>query len=347
VLLSVLGVAPRREAVAIGVGVAAGLVVATAAVGHPVAGPSPVLAVTITAIHVAAMALWIGGLVALLAGLLRPGVRARDLGTALPRFSSLALGSVVALVLTGIVQAVREVGTPSALFASAYGWVLVAKIAVLLVVLGAAGISRVWVQQHLGAPRHRSPRRITAQAFAAHGDAGGAPEHADVDDAADARAAAQAEAAVADVRAFQRSVLLEAGLLAVVLALSAVLTGTAPARAAVAQPFAATLQLEGAAGADGSNVQVSVDPAQVGPNTMHVYLFDAKGTLTQPAEIRVTLAEQQQQIGPLEVDLAPAGPGHYVADGLDIPGAGTWTLVVAVRLDEFTATTARTSFPVR
>ena len=80
---------------------------------------------------------------------------------------------------------------------------------------------------------------------------------------------------------------------------------------------------------------------------MHVYLFDAKGTLTQPAEIRVTIAEQQQQIGPLEVELAPAGPGHYVADGLDIPGAGTWTLVVAVRLDEFTATTARTSFPVR
>jgi copper transport protein len=348
VLLSVLTAAPRREAVAVGVVVAAGLVVATAAVGHPVAGPSPVLAVTITAIHVAAMALWTGGLVALLAGLLRPGVRARDLGTALPRFSGLALGSVVALVLTGIVQAVREVGTPSALFGSTYGWVLVAKIAVLLVVLGAAGISRVWVQQHLGAPRpHRSPRRIPAQAFAAHGDTGTAPEPEDVDEAADARATAQAEAAVADVRAFRRSVLLEAGLLAVVLALSAVLTGTAPARAAVAQPFDATLQLEGAAGADGSSVQISVDPAQVGPNTMHVYLFDAKGTLTQPAEIRVTIAEQQQQIGPLEVELAPAGPGHYVADGLDIPGAGTWTLVVAVRLDEFTATTARTSFPVR
>jgi copper transport protein len=90
---------------------------------------------------------------------------------------------------------------------------------------------------------------------------------------------------------------------------------------------------------------------------MHVYLFDADGQLTQPAEIRVTLAEPQQQIGPIEVELTqigpieveltPAGPGHYSAEGLDIPAAGTWTVVVAVRLDEFTSTTARTTFPLR
>ncbi len=249
-------------------------------------------------------------------------------------------------MLTGVVQAVREVGSPTALFATTYGWVLVAKVALLLVVLGAAGVSRVWVQQHLGAPRPRSsPRRLTAHAFAATGEAATGPE--EVDEAADARAAAQAEAAVADVGPFRRSVLLEAGLLAVVLALSAVLTGTAPARSAVAQPFAATLELQGSTGPDGSSVQVSVDPARPGPNTLHVYLFDGSGRLTQPADIRVTIAEQQQEIGPIEVELAPAGPGHYVAEGLDVPGAGTWTLVVAVRLDEFTATTARTTFPVR
>jgi copper transport protein len=346
-LLAVLRAAPRRAALNLGVVVAAGLVVTTAAVGHPVAGPSPALAVAITAIHVAAMTLWTGGLAAMLAGLLRPGVRAGDLGAALPRFSGLALGSVVALVLTGVVQAVREVGSPTALFGTTYGWVLVAKVAVLVVVLGAAGVSRVWVQQHLGAPRpRRSPRRLTAHAFAATGDAEASAEPGEVDEAAGARAAAQAEAAVADVGPFRRSVVLEAGLLAVVLALSAVLTGTAPARSAAAEPYAATLEMQGSADAAGS-VQVSVDPARPGPNTLHVYLFDSSGRLTQPADIRVTITEQQQEIGPIEVDLAPAGPGHYVAEGLDIPGAGTWTLVVAVRLDEFTATTARTSFPVR
>jgi copper transport protein len=49
----------------------------------------------------------------------------------------------------------------------------------------------------------------------------------------------------------------------------------------------------------------------------------------------------------LDVELLPAGPGHYVADGMPIPMPGTWTLTVAVRVDEFTASTASTTFPVR
>jgi copper transport protein len=92
---------------------------------------------------------------------------------------------------------------------------------------------------------------------------------------------------------------------------------------------------------------VSVAPASPGPTTLHVYLYDADGELTQPREVHVTLAERQQQIGPLEVDLAGAGPGHYVGDGTVLPTAGTWTLTVSVRLDEFTAATASTVFAVR
>jgi copper transport protein len=92
---------------------------------------------------------------------------------------------------------------------------------------------------------------------------------------------------------------------------------------------------------------VSIDPARPGGNVLHVYLFDDTGQLTQPAGITVSLSEASQQIGPLDVELQPAGPGHYLADAMDIPGAGTWTLAVSVRLDEFTATTASTDFPVR
>ncbi len=106
------------------------------------------------------------------------------------------------------------------------------------------------------------------------------------------------------------------------------------------------LPLQGSAGPSGS-VQVSVAPARTGANTLHVYLFDDSGRLTQPASIEVTLTEPAQDVGPLDVDLESAGPGHYVGDGMTIPGAGTWTLAVSVRLDEFTATTASTAFPVR
>jgi copper transport protein len=94
-------------------------------------------------------------------------------------------------------------------------------------------------------------------------------------------------------------------------------------------------------------VQISVDPAQPGPNVLHVYVFDEAGQLTQPAGIEVSLTEPAQELGPLDVPLLPAGPGHYTGDGMVIPGAGTWTLAVSVRVDEFTATTARTTFPVR
>lgn len=349
------GTPPSRGGLAVAGLVAAGLVVSTAAVGHPVAGPWPVLAVAVTAVHVAAMSVWLGGLAGLLAGVLRAGTPTAELAGAMPRFSKLAFAAVVALVVSGVVQTVREVGAPTALVSTTYGWLLVAKVGVVLVALAAAGVSRVWVQQRLGVRRPRpggghgggagGRLSVTAHAFAAAGGGGTAvPEEESA--AAGLRDQRQSEAAAEHLPTLRRSVLVEVVLAAVVLALSAVLVGTPPARAVVAQPVDVTLPLEGTAGASGS-VQVSVDPAEAGPNTLHVYLFDDTGRLTQPAGITVTLTEPGQEIGPLDVDLEPAGPGHYVGDGMTVPGAGTWTLTVTVRLDEFTATTASTTFPVR
>jgi copper transport protein len=228
------------------------------------------------------------------------------------------------------------------LFVTPYGWVLFAKLVLVAVVLAAAGVSRVWVQQRLGVrrSRHGGRRSLTAHAFSATAPDG------DVEAAAQARGVLQSESAAAHVPALRRSVLVELAVGLVVLALSAVLVGTPPARAEVAQPVDVTLPVQTAAGQDGS-VQVSVDPAAAGANTLHLYLLDERGQLTQPVDIRVTLTEEAQEIGPIDVALEPAGPGHYVGDGMAIPGAGTWTLAVTVRLDEFTAGTATTTFPVR
>lgn len=341
---------PPSTAWTAGAGVLAlGLVVATAAIGHPVAGSWPGLAVVVATVHAAGMAVWLGGLAGLLAVVLRPETPGEDLARVLTPWSRLAFGAVAALVVTGTVQAVREVESPTALFATTYGWVLVAKLVLVAVLLAAAGVSRVWVQQRLGVrnPRQGSRRTLTAHAFAAAGPGAGAgTEEPAVEEAADLRGRLQADAAVEHVPALRRSVLVEFAVAAVVLALSAVLVGTPPARSAVAQPVDVMLPLQSSSGPSGS-VQISVDPARPGPNTLHVYLFDDDGRPTQPAAITVSLTEAAQEIGPLDVDLEPAGPGHYVSDGMDVPGAGTWTLAVSVRLDEFTATTARTDFPVR
>jgi copper transport protein len=336
------GTPPSTAQVVAGGALAAGLVISTAAIGHPVAGPWPWLAVAVTVVHVAGMAVWLGGLAGLLLAVLRPEVAATEVAEVVPRYSRLAFGAVSALVVSGTVQAVREVETPTALFVTPYGWVLVAKLVLVAVVLAAAGVSRVWVQQRLGVrrSRHGGRRSLTAHAFSATAPDG------DVEAAAQARGVLQSESAAAHVPALRRSVLVEVAVAAVVLALSAVLVGLPPARAAVAQPVDALLPLQSSTGPSGS-VQVSIDPARPGGNVLHVYLFDDTGQLTQPAGITVSLSEASQQIGPLDVELQPAGPGHYLADAMDIPGAGTWTLAVSVRLDEFTATTASTDFPVR
>jgi copper transport protein len=295
------------------------------------------------------MAVWLGGLTGLLVGLLRPDVPSGEIAVALPRFSRLAFDAVVALVVTGIVQSVREVGSPAALVSTTYGWLLVTKLLLVAVILAVAGFSRVWVQQHLGAPRTPTGgrRRISAQAFAA--PTSDAAEDGEVDDvvseAAGERARVQAGAATEQLPRLRRSVLVELVLAIAVLGVTSVLVGEPPAKAVAVQPVDVTLPLQGTSGAQGS-VQVSVDPARSGPNTIHLYLFDDDGQLTQPAGITATLTESSQQIGPIDVPLEPAGPGHYVSEGMDVPSSGTWTLTVTVRADEFTARTATTDFPV-
>ena len=248
---------------------------------------------------------------------------------------------MVALVVSGVLQAVREVGSPTALAGTAYGRLLL----VVALVLASAGVSRVWVQQRLGIRRPRRRRTVTAHAFAA-------PAPVDRSDPAPNALAAdrvrvQAGNAAEHLPSLRRSLLVEAALAAVVLALSAVLVAT-PAgargagctrrrRAAPAGRLRCRLRQRAAVGRAGPARRQRAD----------LYLFDDAGRLTQPVEIRVTLAERGQEIGPLDVDLEPAGPDHYVGDGMTVRGAGTWTLTVDVRLDEFTALTAATDFPVR
>jgi copper transport protein len=188
-------------------------------------------------------------------------------------------------------------------------------------------VSRDWVQQRIGGGRRPggSRRRVVAQAFAADSDV----------------------EPPAQLSVFRRAVLVELVGAVVVLVLSAVLVSQVPAEASMATPVDVTVPLQSAAGTAGTgSVQLTVDPARPGATTVHVYLLDAEDRLVQPRQIAVTLTELAQEIGPLDLDLAPAGPGHYIAEP-SFPAAGSWTLTVTVRLDEFTAVTASTVFPVR
>ncbi|HUB54082.1 MAG TPA: cytochrome c oxidase assembly protein, partial [Mycobacterium sp.] len=109
--------------------------------GHSSAGGSHDLATNSLLIHLVAASLWAGGLLALLAHVIRDGQHA-DL--AARRFSSIALWCFVAMAVSGVVNALVRV-LPSDLLTTAYGRLVLAKF-IALCLLGIAG----WRQRRSG-----------------------------------------------------------------------------------------------------------------------------------------------------------------------------------------------------
>jgi copper transport protein len=122
--------------------------------GHAVASPMPPAAVAADVVHLAAMAVWLGGLVTLTVFLLRR-TPPRVLGVLLPAWSRWAATAVVWLVAGGVVQAVVHVGSIGALWQTGYGRLLLAKIGVLAAALAVAGYSRRLVHRFAGPGRLR------------------------------------------------------------------------------------------------------------------------------------------------------------------------------------------------
>jgi copper transport protein len=114
--------------------------------GHALASPLAGAIVAADVVHLAAMAVWLGGLATLTLFLLR-GTPARVLGVILPAWSRWAAIAVVWLIGGGTVQAVVQVGSIGALWRTEYGKLLLAKIAILAVTLGAAAYARQLVQR--------------------------------------------------------------------------------------------------------------------------------------------------------------------------------------------------------
>jgi putative copper export protein len=73
------------------------------------------------------VAAWLGGLVAL-AAVLIPRKNLQELDVLIPRFSTVAVFSVVTLVITGAIHALAVAGSVGALLNSRYGQVLLFKL---------------------------------------------------------------------------------------------------------------------------------------------------------------------------------------------------------------------------
>ncbi|QIZ01757.2 copper resistance CopC/CopD family protein [Streptomyces sp. S1D4-11] len=131
-----------RAVLALGGLLTVSLAVTWAVAEHASAGIQVPVAMVSSVLHLLSMAVWLGGLAALLTALYRS---AEPLPAAVVnRFSRLALASVTVLVVTGVYQSWRGLGSWDALTSTSYGRLLVAKLVAVLVLLAGAGASRRW-----------------------------------------------------------------------------------------------------------------------------------------------------------------------------------------------------------
>jgi len=149
-------------------GLALSLVAAIAWTGHAASTPGKLgyLHLTADALHLAAAAAWIGGMVplALLLNADRRSqvsARASLEHDAVRRFSSLGIVSVATLIGSGVINTWILVGSFRGLIEPGYGWILLFKIAAFAIMLAFAAVNRFWL----------TPRLAAASASTAHRDA--------------------------------------------------------------------------------------------------------------------------------------------------------------------------------
>ena len=112
-----------------------GALVMLAASGHA-AGVSPAwYGIGLDAVHLLAAGLWAGGIAAL--AVLRPpgGWRSAEARVLLARFTPIALGAFAATVVAGGLEAITQLGSIQALVETAYGRVLLVKMALVALML--------------------------------------------------------------------------------------------------------------------------------------------------------------------------------------------------------------------
>ena len=281
--------------------------------GHAGVSPAPAVSLIADAGHLASMGVWLGGLVMLVGVLLRRA-NARELGAILPVWSNWAMMAVIVLALTGVAQAIIEVASFGPLFDTRYGQLVLAKVALLALVLVVAWYSRRLVL----APAQKALVGVG-------GGAADGPEDLDEDLDEDGEPPADPP-----VRSLRRSILAELAITGVVLAVAAALVQTPPARSvadAPPQPYAVTLTT------DLYRVRMELDPAREGGNSLHLYAYNPAGEPQAVVEWTFTATPTDGSIDALDVPLLPVTADHAVGEPT-FPTPGEWEIKITLRLSE-------------
>lgn len=305
--------------------------------GHGFTGRWRAFGFVLDVTHLTAASIWLGGVV-LLAWALRKRANAvqaaEESSEALRRFSRIALPAIGLVVLSGVLQGWRQIGTWSALWHTGYARLLIIKVLVVLAIIIIASAGRDALRERGDRPgRPREPDGSSGPESAVlAGDSRPLPAY---DGGAGVAVVKWAPAVIdllevqtADVmlvRDVRRGVLLEAGLAVVVLAVTSALVVTPPSREAEAAakiPQAQTVRLE----ASGKTIgyAVAVQPALAGQNTIVVnpHLIGRPGLL--PTSLTASVRGAPGSVG-ARVTFTALANGEWVTVA-PFAQPGTWTV---------------------
>jgi copper transport protein len=259
------------------------------------------------------MSLWVGGLAALLLVLPAatrelPGAdRTRLLSAALLRFSPLALGAVIVLLATGLVQSYVEIRHLSLVFDTPFGRAAFIKLCLLLVLVGLGALQR----------RRTLPRLAAAAA------GGETPGGAGV--------------------VVRRTLRAELALVVVVFAVTGALASYAPAVAQVSGPVEITQRI----GPEELQLTVDPATAGPNVMHLYLLDAKSGAQFGGAKELTVQATQTAEGIGPLDLQAQKTGPGHYTILGAPLNVPGTWRLAVTMRVSEFDEFTTTAKVDIR
>lgn len=278
------------------------------------------------AAHLAAGAVWFGGVVLLGLAVRRRRLEDDPVGaaTVVARFSWLATWAVGVVVVAGSAMSWANVRQPRALTSTDYGWTLLVKVGLV----AGIGLLGLYNNRRL-VPAVRTAMRVPA------GGSSDAPSVAEdatsgTDAASVATPGAQAREGWRRLAATTRW---EALAMVAVLGVTAFLVNLRPAAeaAGITGAFDAYVDVT-----DDLSVNLVVDPNRAGRNEVHLYVFDETGRPLRSEDLEALTLElelPERDLGPITRTPYVAGPGHWQLDGSDLALPGAWEITVQLDVD--------------
>ncbi len=251
--------------------------------------------------HLVSGSVWLGGLIGLVVLLwsLPRGRRVAGLAVCVPRFSNVAFCSVAVLLASGVGATILHIPVLNVLWTTSYGKVILVKVGLLAAALVFGAVNLLYTK----------PRLVAAGAGASPGESA--------------------------ARMLRRTVRAEAVIVSATVLAAAILSSLPPPAAALAQ-LGESLgtfgpgRVAAAVHENGYTLKVSVDPnTPAAPNTFTLDLSRGGRPVTG-ADITLTFAMLDMQMGNEEYQMTEVHPGVYRHSAPALVMAGRWSLDFSV-----------------